>query len=68
MGTYLVYHVDKGLAVIPREVSNHLNLNVVREDRCDQRDALICGESTAGQPFPGWKFTACEETVKSTSP
>jgi len=50
--TYLVYDVDEGLGVIPREASDHLDLIVVREDGCYQRDALVGMEAIVDQPFP----------------
>jgi len=56
--TYLVYHVDKSLGVVPAEISDHSNFMMVREDGCDQRDALACGEGMVDQPFPCWLFTA----------
>jgi len=33
MDTHLVYHVNEGLGVIAREISDHLDLIMVREDR-----------------------------------
>ena len=56
--TRLVYHIDKGLGIVLREVANHLNLIVVREDCCDYGDALIPSEGITDQPFPGWYSTA----------
>ena len=32
VGAHLIYHVDKGLRVVCREASDHLDLIVVRED------------------------------------
>lgn len=65
METCLIYHIDKSLGIVLREVANHLNLTVVREDRCDYGDALIRSEGMADQPLPGWYSTA-EEMVKLT--
>ena len=67
MATYHVYCVDEGLRIVPRELSGHLNLIVVREDHRDQRDALVRGEGMTDQLFPGRDFTAYEEPVKFTN-
>lgn len=40
----LVYHIDEGLDIVPSELPNHLDLIVVREYCCDQRDTLACSE------------------------
>jgi len=58
--THIVYayHIDNSLGTVPREVSRHLDPITVREDRGNQRDALICGEVFAGQFFPGWRVWA----------
>ena len=52
--TCLVYHIDEGLCIIPREVSDHLCLIAIRESYRDQRDTLVHGEGIADQSFPGW--------------
>ena len=52
-GTYHVYHVDKALGIIPRNAFNHLDLVTIREDGLYERDALVCGNGMADQPFPG---------------
>jgi hypothetical protein len=44
VGKYLVYHVDKGLSIVPTETLNHLSFMGVGEDVCDRGDAVICGE------------------------
>ena len=62
--TYLIYNVDESLGIIPREVSDHLNLITIREDCRDQRDALVCGEGVTDQLFPSWDFTVHEVAVE----
>jgi hypothetical protein len=32
---HLVYHINKGLSVVPTEVTDHLNLILALEDRLD---------------------------------
>ena len=32
LGGYLVYHVDKGLSIVPTEVSDHLDLILTPQD------------------------------------
>jgi len=57
MDTYLVYHVNEDLGIITREISDHLDLLMVREDGRYQRDALVRGKGRADQPFPAWRVT-----------
>jgi hypothetical protein len=52
--THLIYHIDKGLGIVPREVPNDFDLIAVREDLRDQRDAFVSGEAVTDQPFPSW--------------
>ena len=65
--TYLIYHIDKDLGIISGEVPHHLSLISVGKDCRDQRDAFICGDRLADQPFPGWIFTVHNEAVKLTN-
>jgi hypothetical protein len=46
-GTYLVYHVDKGLGIVSTEISNRLDLIMIQEDGRYQRDAIMCGKAVA---------------------
>lgn len=62
--TYFIHHIDKVLSIIPRKMLHHLNLISVRKNRCDQRDAFMCGDCLADKPFPGWIFTAHNKIVK----
>ena len=64
MWAYLVYDINKVLGVVAREVFNHLNLVVVREDGRDQRDAFIRGEGVTNQSFPGWAPTGDSRMAK----
>ena len=50
--TYPVYRVDKALGIVPKAISDHLDLIVVREDCRDKRDALVRGKCMAGQSLP----------------
>jgi len=63
---HLVYHIDKCLGIIPREISGHFDLVVVREDCCDQKGALVCGKGVVDEPFPDWRFAARERAVRLT--
>jgi hypothetical protein len=65
--TNLIYHINKLLGIVPDKIFDHLDLNIVRKDCCDQRDALGHGESVTDQPFPGWIFAAHEKAVESTN-
>ena len=65
MDTHIVYHIDKGLSIISREISDHVDAITVREDGHYQSDAFLCGKRIADQPFPDWDVTAHEKAVKS---
>ena len=47
MSIYLIYHVNKGLCIIPKEISDHLDQVGIREDGCYQRGALVCRKRVA---------------------
>ena len=68
MRTYFVNHVDKRLGIISGEMSSHLNLIGIREDRYYQRGALVRGKCMIDQSFPGRRITLRvtihEDTVK----
>jgi hypothetical protein len=65
-GTYHVYHVDKVLGIIPREIFNRLDLIMIQEGSRYQRVALMRGKCVAEQLFPGWNVTSRVTTrVKS---
>ena len=51
-GAYLVYQINKGLSLIPRELFDHLDLIAIREDRCDLRNALMLGKGVGDELFP----------------
>jgi len=60
--TYLEHGIDEGLGVVPRKVSNHLNLVTVGEIFHDQRDALI-RTGVVDQLLPDWAFATHEEAA-----
>ena len=64
MGIYLLYQIDKMLGIIPREVFDHLDLDIIRIDCLDQRDAVMSGEGMTDQLFPDRMFAAHEKAVK----
>jgi hypothetical protein len=66
VGTYLVDRIDKGLGVIPREVSDQLDLIMVRENGRYQRYAFIYGKGVVDQSFPGWRITVHKYAAKLT--
>ena len=67
MGVYLVYHINKVLGIVPSELPDPLDLVVIREDRCDQRDAAVYGKGMTGQLLPRWMFAGCEKIVNSAN-
>ena len=65
-GTCLIYRIDEGLGIIPREVFDHLDLITIGEDGRYHRDAFVGGKAGADQTYPGGRITECEDTVKMT--
>ena len=57
-GRYLIYYVNKGLSIVPKETANHLNLTTVREDGRDQGGAFVRREDMGNQTFPRRGATA----------
>ena len=51
--TYLVYNVDERLGVVLREIFDHLDLIIIRENFRNQSDTFVYGKSIADQSFPG---------------
>lgn len=47
MDTYPIYYVNKGLGIISREMTDHLDPVAVGEDGRYQGNALVCGERIA---------------------
>ena len=66
MDTHFVYHVNKGLSIISREMSDHLDLIAVREDGRYQGGALVRGKGIADQPVPGGEVAIRKNRVKLT--
>jgi len=64
---YFIYHIDKVLSAVPREMSVHFDLIVVRENCCDQGDTFVCGKTGVDEPLPGWRFTAQGSAVELAS-
>ena len=64
MGIYLLYQIDRILGIIPREVFEHLDLDIIREDYRDQGDTVVGGEGITDQLFPDRMFAAHEKAVK----
>lgn len=61
MDTYLVDCVNKILRIIPREVTDHLDLSRIREDGRYERDAFIRDEGTVNQSSPGRTVTTGDD-------
>ena len=53
MGTYLVHNIDECLCIMHREVFDHLDLVIIRENCRNQSDMLVHGKGIADQLFPG---------------
>jgi hypothetical protein len=66
VGKYLIYHVNEGLSIVPAQTLDRLCFIAVGEYVCDQRDALIFGERTIDQAFPGWNAAGRERLVRPT--
>jgi hypothetical protein len=65
--SYLIYCINKGLSIVTIEASDHLYLSTIREDRCDQGNALMRGKGMGNQLFPSWNVTVHEKVVKLTN-
>jgi len=63
-GRYLIYHIDKGLSVIPTERFDRVNLITIREDFRDQRDTLVCSTGTVKQASPCRNATVREKLIR----
>ena len=63
---YLIYHIDKCLRIIPKEIANHSDMVAIGEDGCYERRALMRGKGVVDQLFQSWNVTACDHTVKQT--
>jgi len=46
-GTYLVYHIDKGLGIVPTEAADRVAFIITREDRFNQRRKYTWGKHSA---------------------
>ena len=62
MGEYLVRHIDKCLGIVTTETLDYPDLDVVREDGCDQGDPFVCCEFPTDQTFPCWSTAALIST------
>ena len=52
MGTYLVHNINEYLGIVHREVFDHLDLIIIRENCRNQSDMFIYGKGIADQLFP----------------
>jgi len=64
VGTYIIYPIDKGLGITPREAFDHLNLVIIQEYCRNQRCALVPGGGLVGQLLPDWLFATYKKTVR----
>jgi hypothetical protein len=53
MGIHLIYLINKGLGIVPREFSDHLGLINVGENCSNQGDLFVYSKSLGDQPLPG---------------
>ena len=53
MSTYLIYHIDKGLRVVPKEATNRVAIIFTREDRLNQGRELMRVECASDQTCTG---------------
>ena len=63
---YLIYHINKGLGILPTKILHHLSFITIGEDVCDQGGALIWIEVGVDQAFPRWNTPAFEEDMRLT--
>jgi hypothetical protein len=62
-GTCLVHLIDKRLGIISGEISDHIDLIRVRENRRNQGDALALNEGIVDQTFPRLAVAAQNKIV-----
>lgn len=55
VGNYLIYCINEGLGITPREMSDSLDLTAVGEYGCYQSNASARGKGITDQPFPSRK-------------
>jgi len=59
--TYLIYHVDEGLDVVPTKGTDHITFILAREDCLNQEWELAQDERTLDQAFQGWNVEGEKE-------
>jgi len=52
--TCLIYHINKGLCVVPEEATDRVTLILAREDHFDQRGDFMQSECGPDQTSAGW--------------
>jgi hypothetical protein len=60
--TYLVYHIDKGLCVVP-EAMDRVTSILTRDDRLDQGGEFIQGERASDQTSTDWSEVEKQERI-----
>ena len=60
--TYLVYHVNKGLCLVPGEAANRVNSIIVREGHLEEGEELIWEKLAPDQASKGWSFGSENES------
>jgi len=53
-GTYLVYHVDKGLGVVPKEATDCIARILTQEELLDQGREFMRSKRASDQTLTGW--------------
>jgi len=53
-GTYLIYHIDKGLRVVPEEATDRVTPILVQEYCLDQGGEFVQSECASDQTFATW--------------
>ena len=59
--TCLVYHIDKGLDLVPTEAANNVRSILTREGSLDQERKLMWIERASDQEFKGWRVEVKKE-------
>ena len=65
--TRLVYCIDEGLCVIPKETTDFVTLTLARKDRLDQRREFVQSERPSDQTSTDWGVEI-EESAPYTRP
>jgi len=63
---HLIYHINKGLQIIPKEATDHVTLILTQEDHFNQGGEFMQSKCTSGRVPAGWNIGIEKAQVIST--